>query len=272
MSYHYRNLTKDELDVILIRYYNKTLLATQWDQMLGRRKHHNLPYSDKIMNILAVNDWEHVYEYSLNLLNDYCSTHNVTTDEVPKHIEKEYQKVIIRYELEPFLENVVSVRKYDEFRRNHSDLHLPNPQKIICNFGSWNLFREAMNLPINSTGNPVVYTDEKLLEILEEHKAFFTTNDVWEQHIKNHKSKTNESLPSMQWMKARIDREILLKYNHLLHRTEKEYIHVLQEHSHAFRNGVTYWTAYAQKYGLPGYKTIIRNLTDEQINEALNSD
>lgn len=269
LNYKYRNYSKEELDIILLRYVNKTEIANQWDTMLNRRKHHNLPYSHTIMDILTVNKWDTVHQHSLKLLAEYCSLHNVSTNEVPKHIEEEYQKMLIQYVMEPFIDHVISVRKYNEFRRNHSELHLPHSQKIISNFGSWNDFREAMNLSKNSTGNPVTFTDEKLLEILEDHQTFFTTHEVWEQHIREHKSKTDETLPTMNWIKTRLDRKTLLKYNNSLHRTEEELLGVLKEHSHAYLNGITYWTAYAKKYGLPSYITFVRNLTDEQINDVL---
>ncbi len=269
LNYQYRNFSKEEVNIILSRYFNKTVLAKQWDNMLNRRKHHTLPYSDTIMDILSVTEWEHVHQYSIELIRDYCSLHNVSPDEVPKHIEADYQKMLNQYVMEPFIEHVTSVRKYDEFRQNHNHLHLPHPQKIISNFGSWNNFRESMNLSKNKTGNPLAFTDSQLLEILEKHQMYFTTNEVWEQHIKEHEIKNNETLPTMKWIKARVEREILLKYNSTLHRTEEELLSVLRENAHAFSNGITYWTAYARKYGLPSYNTFVRNLTDEQIKDVL---
>lgn len=79
-------------------------------------------------------------------------------------------------------EHITSISNWNQYR---ADKSLPHAQTIISHFGSWNAFKDVLNLEKNQQNRPQKYSDEELLSILEKHKEQYSSVAAWDQFAEN---------------------------------------------------------------------------------------
>lgn len=142
--------------------------------------------------------------------------------------------------------------RWNEYRK---DKDLPHAQTIVSHFGTWNNFKEAMNLEQNQRARPFKYSDEHLLSLLEQYKEHYSSAAEWDSFAEKN------SLPKHYIFIDRLGPDILFEKTGYVVKWTTEMLRstILKHFPHSPPTQAE-WTSLTQENGsLPSFITIIRH-------------
>ncbi|MCM3390520.1 hypothetical protein M3649_20765 [Ureibacillus chungkukjangi] len=259
--------TSDESILILLNFISHTSSENKWDNYVLDHKKRILPPTQDIKQALEVNTWLDVQsiiktEWTNNKLFQSIREPDAKMDV----LSQEVNKLLIRKQLEPYKDLFTSAKSYNDFYSNkQNEIPLPHYQTVIHTFGSWNEFKQAIGLNTQPVGRRETYSYEQLVDILKEHRTYFTDARTWNAHA------DKEGLPKFTLMKNRIPLDVIRRYTNYSNRgsyTIEEIVKVVNEHKEVLERGKRAWEEFASNNTLPQYKTILKYLGSENLKRV----
>ncbi|MEH6988430.1 hypothetical protein [Cytobacillus firmus] len=144
---------------------------------------------------------------------------------------------------------------------------LPDSNRLIANYGSWNKLKRMLGLPVTNTS----YTPIEIRKIVKKHKNYVRTQSVWDLYAREHSLPSSKTLIKSFGTWSEVRKYVGNKRERKPTYTKKEIKDILKNHAPNFQNR-TQWDVYAKENKLPTYKTIKKFFDYEEITRILNKE
>ncbi|MCM3443618.1 MULTISPECIES: hypothetical protein [Metabacillus] len=219
-------MKKEEVKSRLL--YHKQHLTTvrQWDLYA---KDHSLPSSQSLISIYG--SWKEV--------KDELGIKGIDRKEELIEIAKEH------------IHALTTVENWNKYAKEKK---LPNGYTYISHFGSWNAFKEKLNLSPSTPYPSKLEKKKEIISILKEHGAKYEDRTSWDKYANEEDLPTYKTIRNyltFEEIKEIVPKEI--KYNY----SKTELIKIAKKHSDYFTS-MGKWNEYAKENQLPNSATYHR--------------
>ncbi|MBX8945849.1 hypothetical protein [Lysinibacillus sp. K60] len=237
----YRALTEKEYVNLLNGYREHLITIEKWTEFRSKHSKLRLPSSKTLID--SFGNW-----------NNVKNAFGLNRETIKRMKKAEYIEI-----LKPHKAYIQTQWIWEEYRKQHAELKLPNLETIIRHFGSWNSMKQTMGLEVIRLTNLVALSPAEYIEKLQPYKELLKTQGVWDEHRRQH---PELKLPSMQTLCGHFGSKKKLEHAFGIAKTiqqeRDEYVALLLPYQRYLRTTAC-WNEYRQQHpdlNLPHSRTL----------------